>query len=109
MISYGLLPIEIILVITMRVLQTAATSSILMYLLAKNPVAQEKLREEVFRVIPDNDVGLQANDLDQMPYMRACIKESMRIHPIISAHVRATGQNLIVEGYQIPKDVNTMN
>lgn len=85
--------------------QTSAASSVLLYTLAKNPAEQEKLREEVLRVIPDPDVGLNVNDLDQMPYMRACVKESMRVQPIITAHLRSTGQHLIVEGYQIPKDV----
>lgn len=77
----------------------------LLYMLAKNPAEQEQLCEEVLRVLPNNAVELEAKDMDQMPYMRACIKESMRVQPIITGHLRATGQNLIIEGYKIPKDV----
>lgn len=82
--------------------QTSSTSATLLYHLAKNPAEQEQLREEVFRVLPDSEAGLERNALDQMPYMRACLKESMRIQPIIQGHLRGTGQPLIMDGYQIP-------
>lgn len=86
-------------------LQTSSTTATLLYHLAKNPVEQEKLREEVFRVLPDREKGLDLHDLDQMPFMRACLKESMRLRPIFQGHMRGTGQPLIIDGYKIPQNV----
>lgn len=87
--------------------QTSATSGILLYLLAKNPEAQERLRAEVFRVLPNRNAALRDNALVNTPYMHACIKESMRLQPIFSGVLRSAGQNLILNGYRIPKDVTT--
>lgn len=61
----------------------------------------------MFRVLPDSSVALQPNDLDNMSYMRACIKESMRLQAIIQGHMRGTGQPLVLDGYQIPVNVST--
>lgn len=77
----------------------------MLYHLAQNPDVQERLRAEVFQVLPDREQSMQKNDLERMPYMRACLKESMRMQPIIQGHLRGTGQPLIIDGYQIPKDV----
>lgn len=56
---------------------TAAAAASSMYLLAKNSRAQRKLQEELDKNLP---VGrpLNSKDLDQLPYLRACIKEALR-------------------------------
>lgn len=38
-----------------------------------------------------------------MPYLRACLKESLRITPITPGNFRASGQDIVLSGYQIPK------
>lgn len=86
--------------------QTSATSGILLYLLANNPEAQERLRAEVLRVLPDRDAELHEHAFDHTPYMQACIKESMRLQPIFSGVLRSAGQNLILNGYRIPMNVS---
>lgn len=78
----------------------------MLYLLAKNPAEQEKLRAEIVGVLPDRNAALGERDLDSLPYMRACIKEALRMHPIVPGHLRAAGQNLVLNGYQIPLNVN---
>lgn len=89
--------------------QTSSATAIFLHHLAENPAEQEKLRAEVLRILPDREQSLQVRDLDHMPYMRACIKESMRIKPIVMGNMRAVGQNLILDGYRIPKDVSMIN
>lgn len=38
-------------------------------------------------------------------YLRACIKETLRLSPTGGGHTRKTGEHLILGGYFIPKDV----
>lgn len=77
----------------------------LLYYLAKNQDKQEKLRAEVFEIPTDENGRLTPNSFRNIPYLRACIKESMRLTPSVSANVRRTGQDLEIKGYHIPKGV----
>ncbi|XP_037297135.1 cytochrome P450 CYP12A2 [Manduca sexta] len=71
---------------------TATTMMGTLYLLAKNPDKQQKLREEVM------------SKSDKKPYMRACIKESIRLMPVISGNFRKTTKDYNILGYHIPKE-----
>lgn len=84
---------------------TSSTMAHLLHQLAINQDQQAKLIDEVFGVLPDADLPLTAESLDGAPYYRACLKEALRVQPIIPAQLRATGQDLVLEGYQIPKMV----
>ncbi|XP_017482014.1 PREDICTED: probable cytochrome P450 12b2, mitochondrial [Rhagoletis zephyria] len=83
---------------------TSSTVIIAIFLLAKNPEKQNILREELRTLLPNVDTPLVAQNLQNIPYLRACIKESMRITPIISGTMRATGRDLVLSGYRVPKD-----
>lgn len=74
--------------------------------MAINQTVQETLREEIKSVLPKLDSPLTAENLNRMPYFKACLKESMRMAPIVPGTVRATGRNIVLEGYQIPVDVS---
>lgn len=76
-----------------------------MYYLSQNPDKQIILREEVLKSLPEKDSKFTAEILNHMPYMRACIKESLRISPVIPLFIRKTGQDIVLEGYQVPKGV----
>lgn len=56
---------------------TAAAAASTMYLLAKNSRAQGKLQKELDNNLP-GDRPLNCKDLNQLPYLRACIKEALR-------------------------------
>lgn len=86
--------------------QTSATTVGCLYHLAKNPDKQEKLRQEIRGILPTVQSKLSPESLNNIPYMRACFKESMRISPIISGGGRSTGRDIILKGYQIPKGVS---
>ncbi|VVC87353.1 unnamed protein product, partial [Leptidea sinapis] len=68
----------------------------ILYLLAKNPDKQQKLRDEVI------------SNSGSKVYMRACIKEAMRILPAAPENSRVTTREYDVLGYRIPKDMTIM-
>lgn len=80
----------------------AYTNSV-MYNLATHPDKQEKLRDEVMRILPTKETRLTAESLANAPYLRACLKEAARINPVTAGNARTAGQDVVISGYQIPK------
>lgn len=84
---------------------TIYSSAELLYQLATHQDKQAKLRDETFRLLPHIYSQITQDCLQHANYLRACIKESMRVKPTIPGHLRATGQDLIISGYHVPKMV----
>ncbi|XP_037050618.1 probable cytochrome P450 12b2, mitochondrial [Bradysia coprophila] len=82
---------------------TSAAVSGLWYNLAKNQNAQDKLREEILTLLPDANAPLTPDSLNSMPYMRACLKESLRVSPVPARNIRCIDRDIVLRGYQIPK------
>lgn len=80
-----------------------------MYQLAKNPEIQEKLRKELQSLPVDANGRLTQTSFLKAPYLRACLKETMRLLPIISGTARAAGKDLVIKGYQVPKGVSAIS
>ncbi|XP_055713441.1 probable cytochrome P450 12b2, mitochondrial [Phlebotomus papatasi] len=85
---------------------TAAFS--VLFALAKNPEKQDKLREELIRILPNKTSPLTVENMSNMPYLRACIKEGLRINPVLFANFRSTAQDLVLKGYHIPKNTDIL-
>lgn len=49
----------------------------ILYNLSRNPQVQQRLLQEIQSVLPDNQTP-RAEDVRNMPYLKACLKESMR-------------------------------
>ena len=81
---------------------TTALASTL-YMLAKNPEKQEILRKEILNILPEKSSKLTPQSLNSVPYLRAVIKEALRLHPPINGNARESGVDLVLQGYQIPK------
>lgn len=80
--------------------------SVLLYHLAKFPDKQELLRAEVFQILPEINSSIDEESFYNAPYFRACLKESLRMQPIAPNNMRAIGQDLVLDGYRIPKNVS---
>lgn len=81
------------------------TSAIIgiLYCLANHPEKQAKLREELRGILPTKNSSLTPDNMLNLPYLRACIKEGMRLFPPIGGNIRATGKDIVLQGYRIPK------
>ncbi|XP_055595528.1 cytochrome P450 CYP12A2-like [Uranotaenia lowii] len=86
---------------------SAATTGIL-FSLATNLDKQNKLREELRTIMPTKDSPLTTENMRNLPYLRACIKESLRLVPAIVGNARNTGQDLVLQGYQVHKGTELM-
>ncbi|XP_017470680.1 PREDICTED: probable cytochrome P450 12a5, mitochondrial [Rhagoletis zephyria] len=71
--------------------------------LAKNPEKQKKLRQEVLRVLPRKDGDFTIDALDNIPYLRACLKEALRIYPLAIGNIRVLHNDVLLSGFRVPK------
>lgn len=55
------------------------------------------------KILPSEDSELTVENMKHMPYLRACIKESIRLYPIGPGTLRRTNQDLEIDGFRIPK------
>lgn len=60
-------------------LQTSAALASILYQLSRHPDKQKKLREEIRNVLPCSNSKLTSDKLDQLQYLKACIKETLRL------------------------------
>lgn len=82
---------------------TAATLKTLVLHLAANPKVQETVEEELIRVVGPSRLPIFA-DMPQLPYIRACVKEALRMNPILSPGIRHfTEQDIVYKEHVIPK------
>ncbi|XP_060197156.1 cytochrome P450 98A2-like [Lycium barbarum] len=71
--------------------------------LVKNPRVQQKVQEELDRVIGSDRVVIES-DMSKLSYLQSVVKESLRLHPptpLMLPHMASA--NVKVGGYNIPK------
>nr|CAG38967.1 cytochrome P450 [Drosophila melanogaster] len=81
---------------------TSSTFTALLLCLAKNPEKQARLREEVMKVLPNKNSEFTEASMKNVPYLRACIKESQRLHPLIVGNARVLARDAVLSGYRAP-------
>ncbi|VDL74232.1 unnamed protein product [Nippostrongylus brasiliensis] len=91
----------------------STTAPMLIYNLfniASHPDAQDELRTELNTVV-ENGAEITAGALTQLPFLRACIKETFRLFPIGTEISRIPQKDLVLSGYAVPAgtavDINT--
>nr|XP_048283215.1 cytochrome P450 4F3 isoform X2 [Myodes glareolus] len=86
---------------------TASGLSWVLYNLARHPEYQERCRQEVRELLRDREPEeIEWDDLAQLPFLTMCIKESLRLHPPVTAISRCCTQDIVLpDGRVIPKGV----
>ncbi|KAK3923649.1 putative cytochrome P450 [Frankliniella fusca] len=81
---------------------TSAALSSALYQLALHPEQQETLHREVVGIL-GRDGAVTAAALEDMPYLRAVLKEVLRMYPVVIGNGRTLTEDTVVGGYLIPK------
>ncbi|KAJ0682731.1 putative geraniol 8-hydroxylase [Helianthus annuus] len=91
---------------------TDTTSNTLEWAMAElihNPEKMLKARAEIKKVIGNDERTFEESDISRVPYLRAIIKETLRLHPPVTflvPHKAIT--DVEIKGYMVPKDAQIM-
>lgn len=85
---------------------TSLTATWLSYFLAQNPIVQQRLRDEIRSRLPSPLAGEghspTAEDFSALPYLRDCIRETLRVMPIIHTLRREATKATTILDHAIP-------
>ncbi|KAI7515667.1 hypothetical protein KC317_g23721, partial [Hortaea werneckii] len=99
--EFGEIAAEVSIMMNAGSTTTAIAMTNTLYLLLANPKCLAKLREELDETLDEEDVVAPYEKVKYLPYLRACLDESMRIWPPTSHPLlRATppeGSNILGE------------
>ncbi|XP_016972287.1 probable cytochrome P450 301a1, mitochondrial [Drosophila rhopaloa] len=80
----------------------------MLYQLATRPAEQQKVHEELKRLLPDPNTPLTIPLLDQMHHLKAFIKEVFRMYSTVIGNGRTLMEDSVICGYQVPKGVQAV-
>ncbi|GAP84807.1 putative cytochrome p450 97b3 [Rosellinia necatrix] len=89
---------------------TASAMTWAIYMLARFPEIQERLRKEVREYLPsiDSDVDITSLDIDHMPYLNAVCNEVLRYYAPVPVTIRVAARETEILGHKIPKGVRVV-
>ncbi|XP_046748006.1 probable cytochrome P450 301a1, mitochondrial [Diprion similis] len=80
----------------------------ILYQLATRPEAQEKMYQELLKILPDPNVPITTQHLDQAVYMKAFIREVFRVYSTVIGNGRTLQNDTVICGYKVPKGVQVV-
>ncbi|XP_053351970.1 sterol 26-hydroxylase, mitochondrial-like [Clarias gariepinus] len=82
---------------------TSITLMWALYLLSQNPKTQDTLYHEVNSILIGDRIPT-AEDINSMPYLKAVIKETLRMYPVVLINIRLLSEkDVIIGGHFFPK------
>ncbi|KAF2878640.1 hypothetical protein ILUMI_27529 [Ignelater luminosus] len=88
---------------------TAGAMTFALYSLSKNPDIQEKVVEELRSIFGDDkDRPVTLSDLQEMKYLEAVIKETLRLYPSVPFYSRDVHEDFEYEGTTVPKGTSLL-
>lgn len=85
----------------------ANTLTMVLFLLASNPHVQEQLYQEICQVFGDDDnsdIDIDTEKLEQLKFLKLCLKESYRLLPTIPGVARTLNRDMVLSNYLVPKN-----
>lgn len=64
---------------------TSRTIARILHILSANPEAQKRLRDEILAATNDGTEQLDYDQLNDLPYLDAVMRETLRVYALISA------------------------
>ncbi|KAK2163913.1 hypothetical protein LSH36_72g04020 [Paralvinella palmiformis] len=86
---------------------TSNTMQWVIYELSRRSDIQSTLRDEVLSVV-SRGTAPNAEQVQKMPYLKAFIKEVLRLYPVASVETRVTNEDMVLCGYHVPKDIRVI-
>ncbi|CAM1506733.1 Fc.00g063740.m01.CDS01 [Cosmosporella sp. VM-42] len=89
---------------------TASAMTWAIYMLARNPDVQSRLREEIRERLPsvDSDVDITSIDIDRMPYLNAVCSEVLRYYSPVPLTLREAAYDTTILGHPVRKGTRVM-
>ncbi|XP_074550251.1 sterol 26-hydroxylase, mitochondrial-like [Halichoeres trimaculatus] len=82
---------------------TSNTLTWTLHLLSKYPEIQDRLHQEVCTLVPTDRLP-SAEEVTKMPYLKAVIREALRMYPVVPINARViTEKSVTIGGYHFPK------
>ncbi|KAI5107332.1 hypothetical protein C0J45_2970 [Silurus meridionalis] len=82
---------------------TSNTMMWALYQLSQNPKIQDTLYQEVNSIIKGDKIPT-AEDITNMPYLKAVIKETLRMYPVVPTNARLLSEkDVVIGGHFFPK------
>ena len=86
--------------------QTVPALLMALWCLANTPEAQQRLYREICSALPEgHQQEVTASAVNDIPFMRAVLKETLRLYPIGTEVSRLLDRDLQLGGYHIPAGV----
>lgn len=87
----------------------ANTLTMALFLLASNPSVQEQLYREICEVFKDDkeigsDITIDMEKLEQLKFLKLCLKESYRLLPTIPGVARTLQRDTVLSNHLVPKN-----
>jgi cytochrome P450 len=101
-VSKDLMNVSVVSLMAGGVDTTAHLLSWLLLNLAKNQSAQEKLLAELKETLGGKTLSADALEKFEFPYLKCCLKESMRLNPAAGITVRVLTTDIDLRGFNIP-------
>lgn len=91
-------------IISSSVFTLRSLLAFLLYALTQNPHIQNELRKEIHDILKkSNGQQLSQNTFDNMPYLKAFVKETLRCYPVIPGNVRQLDKDMHLKEYVLSK------
>ncbi|KAK0174866.1 hypothetical protein PV327_010587 [Microctonus hyperodae] len=81
---------------------TSNSVAFILYHLANNVNAQEKIQREADKLLPDSNNAITSEILRNASYTKAIIKETFRLNPVSVGVGRILQTDIILSGYHVP-------
>ncbi|GAV03877.1 hypothetical protein RvY_14246 [Ramazzottius varieornatus] len=78
------------------------------YLVGQDQRVQDKIYEEVQRVVGSETGAITPDMLKEMVYVKAVIRETLRLYPIVPFHTRYLYEDISIQGYTVPANTLIM-